>query len=246
MSGDGAIPDGTGPDRAWARVRGALRLKRDPSHLLVGGLFALLGFGIAVQAGAADDNLATARQSDLVGILDDLSVRSDRLQAELRDLTATRDRLQSGSAGAEAALAEAERRAAVLGILAGTVAAEGPGLELTIAGVDDAALLLDTVQELRDAGAEAIQLGDVRVVASTYFTQAPDGRVQVDGVAVDGPYEFRVIGDPRTLSAALRIPGGVLDSVRGAGGDATIVERESVRVDALRALSAADYAQPAP
>ena len=43
----------------------------------------------------------------LVGILDDLSVRSDRLQAELRELSATRDRLRSGSAGAEAALAEA-------------------------------------------------------------------------------------------------------------------------------------------
>ena len=61
----------------------------------------------------------------------------------------------------------------MLGILAGTVAAEGPGIVVTIDGVDDAALLLDTVQELRDAGAEAIQLGDVRVVASTYFTQAP-------------------------------------------------------------------------
>ena len=63
---------------------------------------------------------------------------------------------------------------------------------------------------------------------------------------VDGPYEFRVIGDPRTLAAALRIPGGVLDSVRGGGGDATVVEQETVTVDALRALSAADYAQPAP
>jgi uncharacterized protein YlxW (UPF0749 family) len=209
-------------NRSWARVRGALRPKRDASHLLVGGLFALLGFGIVVQVGAADDNLATARQS------------------------ATRDRLRSGSAGDEAALAEAERRAAVLGILAGTVAAEGPGLVVTIDGVDDAALLLDTVQELRDAGAEAIQLGDVRVVASTYFTQAPDGRVQVDGVTVDSPYEFRVIGDPRTLAAALRIPGGVLDSVRGGGGDATVVEQETVTVDALRALSAAGYAQPAP
>jgi uncharacterized protein YlxW (UPF0749 family) len=233
-------------DRSWARVRGALRPKRDPSHLVVGALFALLGFGIVVQVGAADDNLATARQSDLVGILDDLSVRSDRLQAELRDLSATRDRLRSGSAGDEAALAEAERRAAVLGILAGTVAAEGPGIVVTIDGVDDAALLLDTVQELRDAGAEAIQLGDVRVVASTYFTQAPDGRVQVDGATVDGPYEFRVIGDPRTLAAALRIPGGVLDSVRGGGGDATVVEQETVTVDALRTLSAAGYAQPAP
>ncbi len=86
-------------NRSWARVRGALRPKRDASHLLVGALFALLGFGIVVQVGAADDNLATARQSDLVGILDDLSVRSDRLQAELRDLSATRDRLRSGSAG---------------------------------------------------------------------------------------------------------------------------------------------------
>ena len=34
--------------------------------------------------------------------------------------------------------------------------------------------LLDTVQELRDAGAEVIQVGPVRVVAQTCFTDGDD------------------------------------------------------------------------
>ena len=38
-----------------------------------------------------------------------------------------------------------------------------------------AALLLDALQELRDAGAEAVQIGDVRVVADTWFADVPTG-----------------------------------------------------------------------
>ena len=59
----------------------------------------------------------------------------------------------------------------MLRILTGTVAATGPGVTLTIDDPDGsvtAATLLDGVEELRDAGAEAIEINDsVRVVAST-------------------------------------------------------------------------------
>ena len=55
----------------------------------------------------------------------------------------------------------------MLGILAGTKPAEGPGISLRIddpRSQVDAAQVLDTIEELRDAGAEAIQLGNVRVM----------------------------------------------------------------------------------
>ena len=71
--------------------------------------------------------------------------------------------------------------------------AEGPGITVRLVPVERpiaAATLLDAVQELRGAGAEAIQVagGDgtaVRVVASTYFVDAEDGIV-VDGVTLTG------------------------------------------------------------
>ena len=141
----------------------------------------LLGFGLALQVRSTEqtDGLSTARESDLVRILDDLTSRNERLAAEQRDLQATRDRLASGGDTSTTALQEARLRAQTLGILAGTLAAQGPGVVLTVTdptGKIDAATLLDVVEELRDAGAEAIQVGDVRIVASDLVRGRRPGR----------------------------------------------------------------------
>lgn len=220
------------------------------SRLLVAALCALLGFGLALQVRSTDSapGLGSARQEDLVRILDDLSARSDRLRSQITALQATRDRISAGSGGSAAALTEARRRVATLGILAGTLPATGTGITLTVTdpgkGVR-ADVLLDAVEELRDAGAEAIQLGPIRVVAATYLLDVPGG-VDVSGTTLRAPYRFVVIGDPQTLSAALQIPGGVVDTVRSVrGAAARIGTAGQVRVTALRPLPRPRYARPA-
>ena len=237
-------------------LRWVLRLKLRPVDVAVAALLGLLGFGAAVQVRSTQDDglLASARQEDLVRILDDLSGRSDRLRAETAALTAARERLTSGSDREEAALQEVRRRTQVLGVLAGTVAARGPGLVLTLddpsgeVGADD---LLDALEELRDAGAEAVQVegaqgpGPVRVVAATWFLQR-DGGVEVDGRLLRQPYVYRIVGDPATLGAALAIPGGVTDSVEQQGGTVRVERPAEVVVGALRALERPRYARPAP
>ena len=60
--------------------------------------------------------------------------------------------------------------------------------------------MLDTVQEMRDAFAEAMQFnGQVRVVAQTSFEDGPGG-IYVDGTLLEPPYVLDVIGDPHTLA----------------------------------------------
>ena len=226
-------------------------MSRVPFRAVIAALVALLGFALATQVRTADHNeggLVTARQEDLVRILDDLSARTERLQSELADLQAVKARLTSGTDRRQAALEEARRRARTLAVLAGTSPATGPGIVLSVLdprGTVHADVLLDAMEELRDAGAEAIQLGTVRVVASTYLVDGPSGGLIVDGHGVQAPYRFLVIGDPRTLSAALDIPGGVVDTVaRNDGATASIEQRSVVRITALRPLSAPRYARP--
>lgn len=232
------------------------RLRR--VDLLVALLLAALGFAAAVQVRSTqvDGVLASARPEDLVRILDDLSGRNDRLRAEVGALTAARDRLTSPDADA-AALAEAERRAQLLGVLTGTAPASGPGVLLTIADPDGgvrAEALLDALEELRAAGAEALQLegsaangstAAVRVVASTSLLDV-DGGVLVDGTVLRPPYRYRVVGDSATLASALGIPGGVVDTVARLGGTATVEPADDVRVTAVHNLAEPRYARPAP
>jgi uncharacterized protein YlxW (UPF0749 family) len=236
-----------------AGIRGlvaALRVRRAaPTQIVIGILCGLLGFFAVVQLRLqADDNsLRTARQSDLIRILDDLNDRSERLNSEISDLEQRRAELQSGSDRSKAALTEAEDRRAALGILAGTAPAKGPGILLRIADPQqkvDAAVLLDTLQELRDAGAEAVQINDVRVVASTDFLDADPGSVKIDGKVVTAPYLFKVIGDPDTLDPALRIPGGVFAVLDERGATPTVESRKQISVDATRPGSNLDFARP--
>lgn len=233
----------------WRRLVAAGRPRAGRAGLLGAVLALLLGFAVAtqVQQTRAQD-LVNLRQTDLVGILDNLNANADRLEAEARDLQSTRDRLVSGSAGEEAALRSAQERLDALGVLAGTVAVTGPGIVMTVTDPGDkvtSALLLDAIQELRDAGAESIQLGSVRVVASSYLSS--DGReLRVDGVPIRSPYKLLAIGDAQTLASAMAIPGGIVETVRGQGATITVTTEDSLRIDALHVPRAPRYARPGP
>lgn len=238
-------------------LRALLRPRARRVDVAVGVLLGVLGFALVVQVRSTqtDGVLASARPEDLVQILDDLSNRSARLRDEVAALTATRQRLTSGSGADEAALAEARRRTQLLGVLAGTSPAAGAGVVVTIEDPRtrvSASLLLDALEELRDAGAEAVQLegtgptgldAAVRVVASTSLSDTRGG-VSVDGVALTTPYRFVAIGDAATLAGATAIPGGIQDAVRQQGGSATAEQSPHLTVSALRALTTPRYARP--
>src|SRR4051794_21993193 len=238
----GPVPD-VGPDpsdAARARLRRALRPALTRSKLVAAAVCAVLAFAVVVQARQQQvQGLASLRQSDLITVLDNVTQQSARLDAQVATLEQTLAGLRSATDHSPAARQAAQEQLEVLEVLAGTAPATGPGIELNIAdpkATVTATDILETVQELRDAGAEAIQFGDVRVVAGTAFVDDPAG-VQVDHTLLRPPYTMRVIGDPQTLGAALEIPGGVLEALRGKGGEGTVRQLTSLRITALRTLT---------
>ncbi len=250
--------EGTG---SWRRL---LRPRLRRVEVAVAVLLAVLGFAAATQVRSTQEAgpLAAARQEDLVQILDELRNRDDRLRSEIATLEQTRREITTGSDRSAVALEEARRRTQLLGVLAGTIPARGPGVRLTISDPENrmtADVLLNALEELRAAGAEAVQLegpvepgGDtapgqdrVRVVASTSFVDGDQGGVEVDGKLLQAPFRFSVIGEPDTLAIALGIPGGAVADVEQRGGRAVIERSEDVLVGALRPLDAPRYARPA-
>ncbi|MEO3929473.1 DUF881 domain-containing protein [Micromonosporaceae bacterium B7E4] len=242
-------PEPVGPVSAVRRLLPRLTA----ANAMIGVLLALLGFTLAVQlrTNSTDASLETTRQEDLVRILSDLDAQEERVRQDIAALEESQRQLNSGAEGRQAALDEATRRADELGILAGTLPARGPGLTVSFMPVSKpiaASRVLDAVQELRGAGAEAMQIsgGDgatVRIIASTYFLDA-DGGISVSGRRLTGPYMISVIGDPKTMQTALNIPGGVVASVSGDGGNVAIQEREVVDVTALSPPKDLQHARP--
>jgi uncharacterized protein YlxW (UPF0749 family) len=250
-SGDSVSVPEIGVDPPAAKPASWRRLSS--AGALIWVLLALFGFTLVVQlrSNNADEGLATARQEDLVRILSDLEARDQRLQAEINTLEQSQRSLTSGVEGRQAALAEAEKRADELGLLAGTLPGRGPGLSVVIdpKGKVKASAVLNAVQELRGAGGEVMQVtgangAAVRIVASTYFVDAEAGGIVVDDKRLTGPYTLWVIGVPQTMQTALQIPGGVVASVNSAGGSVTMEPRAMVEVTAVRKATSLQYARP--
>jgi uncharacterized protein YlxW (UPF0749 family) len=245
-----AEPQPPPPESAATRWRRVLKPTGGPAEALVAVLCVLVGFALVVTVNVqrSPRSLDRASSEDLVRILADLTQRSDRLRTQIATLQAENDKLAGSGDRSAAAIDDAKRRAQMLGVLAGTTAATGPGITLTITDPQHAVpadALLDAVEELRDAGAEAMQIGTVRVVASTYLRDSPHGII-VDGTDLRAPYRFVVIGDAHTLSDALGIPGGVLDNLtQFSGAKAVVSEATSLTVDALKAPTTRRYARPA-
>ncbi len=251
----GAVPGGGDAAQDERRLTGRQRLVKGlwpprvtRAQLIVAVLLFGLGFGLAVQVASNSDSdgaLRGARQEDLVRILDELDDRTQRLDDEKQGLEKQRDELENSSDQAEEARKQTVEKERQLGILAGTVAAQGPGITMTIddtKGTVEADMLLDAIQELRAAGAEAIQVNGVRVVAGTYLTGSGRG-VSVDGNKINAPFRFKVIGKPQDLEPALNIPGGVVQTLEKEQATVTVERSPKLVVDALRAAKRPDYAR---
>ena len=104
--------------------------------------------------------------------------------------------------------------------------------------------MLDTVQEMRAAFAEAMQVnGQVRVVASTSFEDGLGG-IYVDGQLLEPPYVIDVIGDPATLRGGMIFPDGPIDQLRDDGASVDIEELQSLDIESVVEPARSEFAEP--
>lgn len=241
-----ATPDQeiTGRDR----LRRAL-LRPSRGQVVVAVLLALVGYAGVTQVrfNNVDNSYASLREQDLIALLNGLSAQSQRAESEIARLQRTRDDLLSSTGARDAALAQAEQEADTLAILAGQVPVTGPGVRITITeedGTVDIDSMVDMIQELRTAGAEAIQFnGQVRVVAQTAFDDAVGG-ISIDGQDVTSPYVVDVIGDPATLAGAVDFPNGPRDQFESDGASVAVDQLESLDIESVVKPRRLEYADP--
>jgi uncharacterized protein YlxW (UPF0749 family) len=245
------------PDREEHWLGGRRPSMRPPPRIQSRAAIALValgvGFLVAVQAAGVGNRplsrLAAERPEDLTRILADLNDEADQLSRQVSALRVKLARYQGSSRGDDVALRDARKSLEDLQVLSGTVAVEGPGVSVRLEDPEGRLGwegLLDLVQEVRDAGGEALAVNGRRVVASTWFGPA-DGGVAVDGRRVSPPYVLEAIGPGEDIAQALDIPGGPL-TILAALPAVTVAVRE---VDGLSLPSAEEgpafrFARPAP
>lgn len=238
----------TDPEPSTGPLRSALT-RPSRRQAVVAVLLAVLGFAFIVQVRdtAANDTYAGLREGELIQVLDGLTGTAERARREVDRLDARRDELLDESQNRAAALDEAEQRLRTLNIIAGLVPVSGPGLRITITESTSRVAvgsLLDTVQELRTAGAEAMEFDDrIRLGADSHFEDAVGG-IELDGQLLESPYVLEVIGDPHLLRTALSFSSGPIETLQSEDGATVEVEDlESVEITSVRESSRPEYAE---
>ena len=205
--------------------------------VLIAMVFMVLGFMLSVQY-----KVTVQQRTIRMDRVEDLSERLKGMETENKLLLQEINELRKKGADhvADHALAR-------LQLLAGTTEVEGAGIEIVL---DDSNIpkkanenpnlyiihdedLLRVLNELRAAGAEAISLNDQRIVAMSEVRCAGP-TVSVNNVRSAPPYVIKAIGAPKTLTSALRLRGGVVETFEFGGIQVKIKSSEKVRIPALK------------
>ncbi|MBF0958755.1 DUF881 domain-containing protein [uncultured Actinomyces sp.] len=231
--------------RLWARARGAFFALPRGLHVVMLIIFMILGFALATQVRAQrSDPLEGLSEQDLVTVLDELGTREQNLRERRAELTSELEDLQSAADEAQAREQASAKAALQAQIAAGTVAVQGPGVSVSV--LDPGANLsptqfVMTLGELRNAGAEAIDLNGVRLTTRSAFT-GQAGAIVVDGTPIASPYTWTVIGESQTIATALEIQAGSASQMRAKGATVTITPTDHVTIDSLASPRPPQYA----
>ena len=188
-------------------------MRTNAGAVAAAGVALFLGVLAATQFRSQDvysRSLELETPASLTTVIANLSDRNSELRNEIfdlrRDLVSAQDSVASG----KDTLSEAQRELRQLRVFSSESPTTGPGVVIRIDGPFDERALSDLVNELRNAGAGAIAVNDVRVGPRSYFTGAPDRALAVDGHALRGPWSVRAIGAPDVINVAMTRTGGIL------------------------------------
>ena len=124
---------------------------------------------------------------------------------------------------------------------------EGEGIIITLTDTDiasyDAEDILELVNELRGAGAEAISINDQRIVSTSEIVCAGNV-VLINGEKVGVPYVIKAIGLPSMLYGAVTMPNGYLDWMidDGVSVDVDTVDKETIIIPKYEGIYKLEYA----
>lgn len=102
--------------------------------------------------------------------------------------------------------------------------------------------LLEVINALKNAGAEAISINGERIVSTTAVTCA--GNItKVNGEKVGSPFEIKAIGLTEKLNGALTMPGGYLELLEDDGVQVEVKEAQNVVIPKYNGMYQFEYAK---
>jgi uncharacterized protein YlxW (UPF0749 family) len=222
-----------------------LRIKQ--GQVAIALVCAVLGFMLVLQFRTTQ----SIRASIPYQRLEDLSQRLLQTEKERDDLLNEVHTLRQAS-GVAASSQENEK----IKMGAGVIALSGPGVVVTIDDSKRAAKpgenpnlylihdddVLKVINELRAAGAEAISINGQRLIATSEIRCAGP-TLSVNNTRSAPPIEIKSIGDAATMENALKMRGGIVETLQFWGIQISIKTSEDVKIPAYKGTFNFDHAR---
>ncbi|GIW20124.1 MAG: hypothetical protein KatS3mg065_0420 [Chloroflexota bacterium] len=193
------------------------------AQLSVTAVAFLLGLLVVVQlrSQVGLSGLEARSAQELTVLVANLTSRNDQLRREVATLEREVSDLTQAAARGESSIDRLRIDLARLRVWAGLDPVVGPGIRITVGGLLPGSAVEELINELRNAGAEAIAVGGVRIVPGSVVA-GPPGAVSVENTALGDPFEIEAIGSPETLTGSLTRMGGIVAQLSARFPEATI------------------------
>jgi uncharacterized protein YlxW (UPF0749 family) len=207
-------------------------MRRRSSLLTFTAMLVVLGFLVAVQlrSRAADDGLNGLSVQELGELVANLTTRNDQLRGEIRALEAQRAAVSAAVQGGDSSAVQIRSDLNRIRAWSGVLGVAGPGVRVVVEGALPGDAVEQLLNELRNAGAEALAIGNVRLVPGVVVT-GPAGNLLVAGASLVGPIEILAVGQPETLSGSLTRAGGLIAQLAARYPDVLVTVNVEDRMD---------------
>ena len=186
-------------------------MRRRNAQIALTLVTAVLGFLVVLQirSQAGGSDLANRSAQDLTQLVANLNTRNDQLRGEVATLQRELGDLEAAQIRGDSSLGAVRTDLARVRAWAGLDAVTGAGIRLMVQGPVSAQGIEDLLNELRNAGAEAMTVGGVRVVTGS-VVDGPPGALAIEGHGLADPIEIDAIGPSEVLTGSLTRTGGII------------------------------------
>ena len=198
-------------------------MRRLRNQVTIAAVSFILGLLVVIQlrAQAAGSGLGAMSSQDLTVFVANLNAGLDQRRQEIAALERDLATLSANADRGVVSLGQVRDELGSIRAYAGLDAVVGPGVTVTVDGPIDGPAVEDLINELRNAGAEAIAIDGVRLVAGSVVTGGP-GEVAVEGDRLDDPFTVSAIGGSETLTGSLTRIGGIVAQVAATYPEVTL------------------------
>lgn len=207
-------------------------MHRFRNQLTISAVALVLGLLVVVQVRAQAGNAGFAQLSsqDLTVLVANLNARNDQLRREVSTLEDELAALNQNRSRGEESIDELRADLRRVRAYAGLDPVGGPGVTISISGPIDGSGVEELINELRNAGAEAIGTGAIRIVNGVVVSGAP-GAASIAGARLGDVFELSAIGAPDKLTGSLTRSGGVIAQLAATEPDVSVTVTPVDRIE---------------